>query len=197
MRNWQKMTMEFQWEDQERKPQGSNSQTIQSTSLEAISKEVRQGSSIFVIYLQSLDKVARPKMKSDMQKALEAYANIFKEPTQLPLVREVDHCIPLKDGIEPVNVRPYKYAHFQKAKIEKHVQDMLKLGLIKPSTSPLSSLVLLVKKKYETWRFCIDYRALNVVTIKDRFLIPTIDDMLDELYGATYFTKLDLGARYH
>ena len=134
-----------------------------------------------------------PKMKSDMQKALEAYANIFKEPTQLPLVGEVDHCIPLKDGIEPVNV----YAHFQKAKIEKQVQDMLKLGLIKPSTSHFSSPVLLVKKKYETWRFCIDYRALNVVTIKDRFLIPTIDDMLDELYGATYFTKLDLGAGYH
>ena len=138
-----------------------------------------------------------PKMKSDMQKALEAYANIFKEPTQLPLVGEVDHCIPLKDGIEPVNVRLYKYAHFQKAEIEKQVQDMLKLGLIKPSTSHFSSPVLLVKKKYETWRVYIDYRALNVVTIKDRFLIPTIDDMLDELYGATYLTKLDLGAGYH
>ncbi|RVW67264.1 Retrovirus-related Pol polyprotein from transposon 412 [Vitis vinifera] len=136
MCNWQKMTMEFQWEDQE-------------------------------------------------------------QPTQLPLVGEVDHCIPLKDGIEPVNVRLYKYAHFQKAEIEKQVQDMLKLGLIKPSTSPFSSPVLLVKKKYETWRVYIDYRALNVVTIKDRFLIPTIDDMLDELYGATYFTKLDLGAGYH
>ena len=58
-------------------------------------------------------------MQSDKQKALKAYANIFKEPIQLLPVREVDHCIPLKNGIEPVNVMPYRYAHFQKVEIEK------------------------------------------------------------------------------
>jgi hypothetical protein len=93
-------------------------------------------------------------------------------------------------------VRRYRYAYFQKAKIGKQVHDMLKLGLIKSSTSPFSSLFLLVKKIDGSWRFCTNYRALNVVTIKDRFPIPTVDDML-ELHGASYFTKLDLRAGYY
>ena len=94
-------------------------------------------------------------MQSNMQRVLEAYANIFKESTALPPVHEVDNCIPLKDGIEPISVRPYRYAHFQKNEIEKQVQDMLKLGLIKPNTSPFSSPVLLVKKKMALGNFVL------------------------------------------
>ncbi|XP_026428220.1 uncharacterized protein LOC113324098 [Papaver somniferum] len=133
----------------------------------------------------------------DIQDVIDGFKEVVTWIMQLPPVREHDHKINLIPGSTPINVRSYRYTHFQKAEIEKVVKELLDSGLIRPSTSPFSSPVLLVKKKDGSWIMCVDYRALNKVTIKDKFLIPVIEELLDELHGSKYFTKLDLRSGYH
>ncbi|KAH9718390.1 hypothetical protein KPL71_022207 [Citrus sinensis] len=191
--NWKTLTMDFKWNNERRWLQGMGPQTIQATSLTEIIKEMRHGHSVFAICLQINKEVSLIGAPASMQNLLEEYVELFQEPNRLPPTREIDHHITLKEWAEPINVRPYRYAYFQKAEIEKQVHEMLNSGLIRQSTSPFSSPVLLVKKN-GSWRFCTDYRSLNEVTVKDRFPIPTVEDMLDELHGAAYFTKLDLRA---
>ncbi|KAJ0895862.1 putative nucleotidyltransferase, Ribonuclease H [Helianthus annuus] len=132
-----------------------------------------------------------------IQQLLQTYDHIFQIPTQLPPNRSQDHHIPTLPMSKPINVRPYRYPQYQKQIMSKLIEEMLRDGVIKPSQSPFSSPVLLVRKKDGSWRFCVDYRALNAITIKDRFPIPTVDELLDELHGAVVFSKIDLTAGYH
>ncbi|KAH9308189.1 hypothetical protein KI387_036100, partial [Taxus chinensis] len=115
----------------------------------------------------------------------------------LPPVVDHDHAIQMIPGIQTPNIRPYRYPYSQKSEIEKMVQEMLKPGIIRHSQSAYSSLMVMVHKKDETWRMCPDYREVNKYTIKDKFPIPIIDYLLDELHGSIYFTKLDLRSGYH
>ncbi|XP_035541724.1 uncharacterized protein LOC118344712 [Juglans regia] len=167
----------------------------------SLMQEWRHGAELFCLAAIESDSALpvdfTTNLAPDIRAILLEHQQVLSTPKALPPSRRFDHRILLKNESAPINVAPYRYAHFQKNEIERQVEEMLSTGLIRPNTSPFSSPVLLVKKKDGTWRFCTDYRALNEATIKDRFPIPTIEDMLDELFGATYFSKLDLRAGYH
>ena len=107
----------------------------------------------------------------------------------------------IKHQINLVDDRPFKSAPYRvppslRTEMETQIQNMLEHGIIEASLSPWSSPVVLVLKKDKTFRFCIDFRRLNKLTIRDSFPLPRVDDTLDALSGAKYFTKLDLSSAY-
>jgi hypothetical protein len=85
----------------------------------------------------------------------------------------------------------------ENAEIKKQIQELLDKGVIVPSSSPCGSPIVLVPKKDGTWRMCVDFRDLNKIKVKNRYPLPRIDDLLDQLKDAKYFTKLDLRSGYH
>eukprot|EP00253_Pinus_taeda_P006430 PITA_06430 len=133
-----------------------------------------------------------------MQQILNNHLPIFDKPHELPPSRgEHDHSITLVLGAQPPNVCPYRYPFAQKNEIETIIKELLEAGVIRPSISPYSSPVVMVLKKDGEWRMCPDFKAFNKLTIKDKFPILVVDDLLDELNGAQFFTKLDLHSSYH
>src|SRR5579859_3364315 len=91
----------------------------------------------------------------------------------------------------------YRLSALENVEIKKQVQELLEKGFIRPNTSPCGSPIVLVRKKDYSWRMCIDYRALNKIMIKNRYPLPRIDDLLDQLKEDVYFSKLDLHSGYH
>jgi hypothetical protein len=128
-----------------------------------------------------------------LDEVLAAFDVMFVEPTGLPPKRGRHHAIILKPGSAPVVVRPYRYSAAHKDKLERQCATMIDQGIVRRSDSTFSSPVLLIKKPDGSWCFCVDYRALNALTVKDAFSIPVVD----ELHSARFFTKLDLRSGYH
>lgn len=135
-----------------------------------------------------------PQIQGLLQKYLEVFSNL---PKGLPPSRGFQHVIELEANSKPVIIKSYRHPKVFRDEIEKTIAGLLESGHIRPSCSPFASPVVLVKKKNGTTRLCIDYRPLNKKTIKNRYPIPRVDELIDELHGAMYFSKIDLRSGYH
>ncbi|KAG7674333.1 hypothetical protein KSW81_006127 [Nannochloris sp. 'desiccata'] len=136
------------------------------------------------------------KMAKDIMKD---YEDVFPDnlPPGLPPERSVDHRIELEPGAQPTSRPDYKKSLPEYDEMQRQINEMLENGEIQPSVSPYGSPVLFVKKQDGSLRMCIDYRALNKQTVKNRYPLPRIEEMLDRLGKAKYFTKLDLRSGYY
>ncbi|GKF35811.1 putative reverse transcriptase domain-containing protein, partial [Tanacetum coccineum] len=112
-------------------------------------------------------------------------------------VRQVEFQIDLVPGAAPVARAPYRLAPSEMQELSKQLQELADRGFIRPSTSPWGALVLFVKKKDGYFRMCINYQELNKLTIKNRYPLPKIDDLFDQLQGSSTYSKIDLRSGYH
>jgi hypothetical protein len=105
--------------------------------------------------------------------------------------------IELKPDTTPIYKTPYRMATPELAELKEYIMELLEKGFIHPSSSPWGAPIIFVLKKDGTQMLCVDYHALNEVTVKNKYLLPRIDDLFDRLYGACVFSKIDLLSRYH
>ena len=138
--------------------------------------------------------------ESELSALLEEYADTF--PDELPAVllpeRNIGHAIPLEPGAKPVFRSPYRLRPKELEEAKRQIAELVARGHAAPSNSPFAAPILFVAKNGGALRMCVDYRALNKITVKNKFPIPRIDDLLDQLQGATVFSSsLDLTSGYH
>ncbi|GJU90583.1 putative reverse transcriptase domain-containing protein [Tanacetum coccineum] len=132
------------------------------------------------------------------QPIVSEFQDVFPEELPgIPPIRDVEFNIELIPGAEPISKAPYRMAPIELKELKDQLQELLERGFIRPSVSPWGAPVLFVKKKDGSMRLCIDYRELNKITIRNRYPLPRIDDLFDQLQGAKHFSKIDLRSGYH
>ncbi|KAM6556128.1 hypothetical protein CsatB_003147 [Cannabis sativa] len=145
-----------------------------------------------------VDDTKKIERKPEETRVVTEFLDVFPEELPgLPPHREIEFVIELVPGTAPVSRAPYRMAPSELKELKIQLEELLKLGFIRPSYSPWGAPVLFVKKKDGTMRMCIDYRELNKVTIKNRYPLPRIDDLFDQLQGKKVFSKFNLRSGYH
>jgi hypothetical protein len=191
--------MKFSLEGKEIELRGITGKPGKVISSNGMKKLLKKGNQCVISQLCSLDvQTSKPSIPQDLQGIIDKNSKVFEDiPKGLPPTQNHDHDIHLIPGSVPLNIGPYRYPYAHKSEIECMVEEMLEVGIIRPSQSSYSASVVMVFKKHGSWRMCPDYREINKITIKDKFPIPIIDELLDELHGEIYFTKVGSPSGYH
>ena len=150
-------------------------------------KMIEKGCEAYLVTIsmpESLGQVA----VSDIR-VVQELEDVFQSLQGLPPSRSDPFTIELESGTAPLYKAPYRMAPAEMAELKKQLEDLLSKGFIRPSTSPWEAPVLFVKKKDGSFRLCIDYQGLNRATVKNKYSLPRIDKLLDQLRGATCFSK--------
>jgi hypothetical protein len=134
-----------------------------------------------------------------IKRVLDEFSDVMPKdlPKDLPLRRRVDHVIKLMPGVAPLAKGPYRMSHEELKELKVQLEELLTKGYIKPNKSPYGALVLFVHKKDGTLRMCVDYRALNKATVKNRYPLLRIDDLFDCLSGTKVFSGINLRSGYY
>jgi hypothetical protein len=171
--------------------------SVRQISAMQLKKCVRKGCQVYAIQVTSLaEKKDKPKLEDFV--VLRDFRDMFvDEIPELPPRREIDFSIDLLPGSAPISKAPYRMSLPELTELKIQLQELLDKEYIRPSVSPWGAPVLFVKKKDGTLRLCIDYRQLNKMTIKNKYPLPRINDLFDQVGGGKIFSKLDLRSGYH
>ncbi|KAJ9523973.1 hypothetical protein QJQ45_022376 [Haematococcus lacustris] len=167
-------------------------------------RDVSKGQHAVMVYVTSIivetidERLNDLKVSAPVKRLINEYHTIFSEELRgLPPTRKVAHTIPLEPEAKPPFRPMYRMSPAELQEVERQIKELLAHDLIEPSSSPFGAPVLFVTKADGSLRMCIDYRALNKVTVKNKYPLPRIDQLLDRLHGATVFSSLDLQSGYH
>lgn len=162
-------------------------------------KDVKQENEmVYLCYLSANDQ-QEIKVDPTTKDLLNQYKDVFPDqlPNELPPQRDIDHKIELEPNSVPPCRNSFRMSESELAELRAQLKELTEQGFIQPSKSSYAAPVLFVKKKDGSIRMCVDYRALNKITIKNKYPLPRTDELFDRLQGAKYFSKIDLRSGYH
>jgi hypothetical protein len=169
--------------------------SIRDISALQLKRCFRKGCQLYATHVEEPENTKGPSLEYFL--VLQEFEDVFQEIPGFPPKREIDFSIDLVPGVSPVSKTPYRMSTPELKELQMQLEELLKKGYIRPSVSPWGAPILFVKKKDGTLRLCIDFRQLNKATVKNKYPLPKIDDLFDQLRGEKIFSKIDLRSGYH